>query len=198
MAEAATRMHVTVDGMFQALGKVLQSDVRAALEHALERARQDYSQVEFACSGAQASPIVFGATADLANIFENLLANGARAALATRDLRAPRVEVECVREGGLLLLLFRDTGPGIPPGTLEAAMARTTLTPGRHGRGLPYALRRLHQFDGKLQVLSSLEDQGTVMAVSLRILASVPAQAAAPGKPHAEESHEELQHPHRG
>ncbi len=171
LADAALRMHATVDRLFHALGAELRTDIRTSLEHAVERGLQDFPEVKVRLSCPPDLPSVFGEPGDLANICENLVVNAARAALTAAGRRAPCVRVEVVREGSLLLILVRDTGLGFPRERLEEVASRRTLDPGSHGRGLAYALRRLRQLDGKLQVLSSSEEEGTVVAVSLRTLA---------------------------
>jgi len=183
LADAALRVRATLDQMFHALGAELRTDVRTSLESAVERTRQDFPEVELRLSHQADVPPVFGEPGELANIFENLVVNAARAAMAAVGLRSPRVEIEVLLEGSLLRVLVRDTGLGLPREKLDEAANHRALDPGGHGRGLAYALRRLRPLDGNLQILSSCEDQGTVMAVSLRTLAPARPEPAASGVP---------------
>lgn len=172
LAEAAARMQETVRQMFIELGAAMSSEIPAVLGLAMERSREEAREVEFAVQSDGDLPVVFAPPGELSNILENLLANAARAALLTAHQRSPRVAVETIREGGFIIILVKDTGPGIPAARQEEIFVPSSVHLESRGRGLPYARRRLQLWDGRIHVASSSPEEGTTMCVRLHSLES--------------------------
>jgi C4-dicarboxylate-specific signal transduction histidine kinase len=70
-------------------------------------------QIEIDLDLCPEAPVVLGNSIQLEQVFINLLTN-ARDALAESDER--RINIECSIEGDTVVVLFQDTGPGIPDG----------------------------------------------------------------------------------
>jgi signal transduction histidine kinase len=171
LAEAAGRMHETVQSIFRELGRGLKTDIPVAVNAAVDRAREELGGSEVTTNLPAGLPPVFAAPGDLANILENLLVNGARAARANAGVRRAVVLVTARRLGGLVTISVRDSGAGIPAEKQATLFDARITDPDRHGRGLPYARRRLHHLDGEVRLLSSSPDEGTEFVVTLRIVA---------------------------
>jgi signal transduction histidine kinase len=171
LADAAGRMHETVQSIFRELGRGLKTDLPVAVNAAVDRTREELGGFEVSTDLPAALPPVFAAAGDLANILENLLVNAVRAARANDGVRPAVVLVLARRLGGLVTISVRDSGAGIPadrqPGLFDARIT----DPDRHGRGLPYARRRLHHLDGDIRLVSSSPEDGTEFVVTLRIVA---------------------------
>jgi C4-dicarboxylate-specific signal transduction histidine kinase len=70
-------------------------------------------QIDIEVNLCAEAPVVLGNAIQLEQVFINLLTN-ARDALAEAEQRT--IAIECSVDGGLVVIIFRDTGPGIPPG----------------------------------------------------------------------------------
>ena len=178
LAAAATRMHQTVDEIFQALSRFIRCDATETLRTVARRVGEEHEGVEISLDLPEGIPPVFATAADLGNIMENLVGNGGKAATANRQTRPPRVRIEGRLEGGRFVMLVRDSGPGIAADQREAIFTARGIGPDDHGRGLAYARRRLNQLDGKIEILESSPEEGTTVSVSLRTLR--PLTSAAP------------------
>ena len=171
LAEASGRMHETVQSIFRELGRGVKTDVPVAVNAAVDRAREELGGSEVTTDLPAGLPPVFAPPGDLANILENLLVNGARAARANAGARRAVVLLTARRLGGLVTISVRDSGAGIPAEKQATLFDARITDPDRHGRGLPYAQRRLHHLDGEIRLLSSSPDEGTEFVVTLRIVA---------------------------
>lgn len=170
LADAAARMHATVDGIFRALGHSIRADAEATIRSAIRRAREEHEGVRISANVPSAPPPLFVPPGDLANILENLLTNAARAARGRAAVQAPEVDLDSRIEGGRMIILIRDSGPGIPRENRDAIFTARGVGPGAHGQGLSQARRRLHQLDGKIEILQSDSTNGTTICVSLRTI----------------------------
>jgi C4-dicarboxylate-specific signal transduction histidine kinase len=100
------------------------------------------------------SPVVLGNAIQLEQVFINLLAN-ARDALEQTDER--EVQISCSTSGGLARVVFRDTGPGIPPGLEQRIFDPffTTKDVGAGtGLGLSITYGILQEHEGAISVAS--------------------------------------------
>jgi C4-dicarboxylate-specific signal transduction histidine kinase len=70
-------------------------------------------QIDIEVNLCAEAPVVLGNAIQLEQVFINLLTN-ARDALA--EAKEKIITIECTVEGGVVAVVFRDTGPGIPPG----------------------------------------------------------------------------------
>lgn len=171
MTAAVERLRETVQSIFRELGRDLRTDVPTAVSAAVDRVREELGGFEVGTDLAMNLPAVFAAPGDLANMLENLLVNGARAARANAGTRRPVVLVTAQRLGGLVTVSVRDSGAGIPAEMQPDLFFAKITDPDRHGRGLPYARRRLHHLDGDIRLLSSSPEGGTEFVVTLRVVA---------------------------
>jgi signal transduction histidine kinase len=174
LSTAAARMHQTTDRIFHELGRRFRTDVRAELRAALDQTREGTPGVEIRAEIPERLPPVFALKGELSNILENLITNAAVAARGNRSELPPRVVVGAHLDGGLLIITVTDSGAGIAPEQIETLFESRTADPTQHGRGLPYARRRLRLFDGKIDVMQSTAEEGTVVAVTLRPLEVAP------------------------
>lgn len=170
LAEAAEKVHLTVEALFQELGRHFSTDLVKVLQQTVVRAGEEAADIRIDSSIDDDLPLVFGRAGELGNIFENLLSNAVRAVRATASKRPPLIQVKTQREGGLVTVLVIDSGPGIPPDKMGVLFDRRAAGPSQHGRGLAYAARRLHQVDGRIGVLDTATTSGTTIAVTLRTL----------------------------
>ncbi|MCK4413036.1 MAG: VCBS repeat-containing protein [Candidatus Eisenbacteria sp.] len=166
--EAETR--TAVEELFQTLGRRFSSDVSAELQAVLHRLREETPGVELSTDIPEALPPVFAVRGELANIFENLLRNALRGAKQNSAQRDPRVHVAVRLQGGLVVASITDSGPGMPAEVRNSLSAVQRSELQGHGRGIPYACRRLRLFDGKVDVVRSSPQDGTLVTVTLRVL----------------------------
>ena len=178
LADASGRMHETVQQIFRELGRGLRTDVAVAVAAAIDRVRESHPHLALQFEAPGSLPGVFAAPGDLANILDNLLANAARAAAAHAAERPAAVEELARRSGGLVTIAVRDSGAGIPASKQAGLFDARITDPDRHGRGLPYARRRLHQLDGDISLHSSSAEEGTEFVVTLRTVAEASDAAA--------------------
>jgi C4-dicarboxylate-specific signal transduction histidine kinase len=89
--------------------------VNDVIERALSLTQEQLRlrQIEIELDLCPEAPVVLGNSIQLEQVFINLLTN-ARDALAAADER--RISVQCSIEGDMVVLVLRDTGPGIPEG----------------------------------------------------------------------------------
>jgi C4-dicarboxylate-specific signal transduction histidine kinase len=89
--------------------------VNDVIERALSLTQEQLRlrQIEIELDLCAEAPVVLGNSIQLEQVFINLLTN-ARDALA--EAKERRINVECSIEGDMVVMLFRDTGPGIPEG----------------------------------------------------------------------------------
>jgi signal transduction histidine kinase len=161
-------MHESVESIFGNLGREIRTEIAGVLHHARDAAEGRIKGVEIIEQIPAQLPPVFAVPGLLANILENVLVNGMRAAVSEAELRTARVEVRAIHEGGLVTLHVEDSGPGIPPDRWVSIFEPHSTGLDGHGRGLPYARRMLHQFDGKIRVVASSPEDGTHICVTLR------------------------------
>lgn len=171
LADASGRMHETVQQIFRELGRGLRADVAVAVNAAIDRVRESHPRLALQIDAPASLPGVFAAPGDLANILENLLANAARAAAANAAARPAAVRVLARRNGGLVTIAVGDSGAGIPASKQAGLFDARITDPDRHGRGLPYARRRLHHLDGDIRLHRSSPEEGTEFVVTLRTVA---------------------------
>jgi hypothetical protein len=172
LSTAAVRMHATVDRIFREMGKHFSADLKAELESAIDRVDEMALGVPVAFQIPRDLPTVFSLRGELSNIFENLITNGARAALSNTRCRFPHVEILVHREGDLLFVTFKDNGSGIPMERLDTLFDQRKTRARCRGRGLPYAKRRLRLFDGKIDIVNSTPG-GTAVVVTLRAIGAL-------------------------
>ncbi|HET8767066.1 MAG TPA: sensor histidine kinase [Pedococcus sp.] len=99
---------------------------------------------------AQAAP-----DRDLVTIVGNLIDNAFEAVAGTDGPR--RVTVDCRAEGDEVVLVVEDTGPGLPPGSVDDAFRRGFTTKeegsaGRRGIGLALVAQSVARLGGRLEV----------------------------------------------
>jgi len=180
MCRAAGRMQETVNGIFCELARSVNADVPAVVRSVIARVGEEYPDVVIGSSCPVGLPRAFAPAGELANILENLLRNGARAACENATVRTPEMKVGCEAYRGLMTIRVWDSGAGIP------AEQRVTLFESRHagpesrGRGLPYARRRLSQLDGRIEIGPYVPGAGTQLVVTLR---SVPVPTRVSAEP---------------
>jgi C4-dicarboxylate-specific signal transduction histidine kinase len=112
------------------------------------------------------SPVVLGNAIQLEQVFINLLTN-ARDAL--EDAARREIHVSCSTRDDAVVIVFRDTGPGIPPGLEQRIFDPffTTKEVGSGtGLGLSITYGIVQEHDGKISV-ESLPDGGASFAVEL-------------------------------
>ncbi|HEY3070828.1 MAG TPA: ATP-binding protein [Gaiellaceae bacterium] len=100
------------------------------------------------------SPVVLGSAIQLEQVFINLLAN-ARDALEEAEERG--IHISCREAGGFARVVFRDTGPGIPPGLDQRIFDPffTTKEVGSGtGLGLSITYGILQEHEGAISVTS--------------------------------------------
>lgn len=114
----------------------------------------------------------------LKQVILNLLSNAVK-----YNRRNGEVKVSCVREGSVICLSVADTGPGLPPGDVEAVFrpfarlgAETTEIEGT-GLGLALSKNLVEAMDGELEVART-DSSGTEFAIRLPVSKSV---AVTPG-----------------
>ena len=171
---AAGRLSETVETLFRALGRRFHAAVPPELAAAADQVQRAFPDVPIALAFPDELPPVFAVRGELSNIFENLIRNAARAARQNHDQRPPRVTIAARRRGDLLEIEFQDSGPGFPVGQRERLGRQRVALDENHGRGLPYAVRRLKIFDGKLHVTTLPDGEGASVVVTLRVLAMSP------------------------
>jgi C4-dicarboxylate-specific signal transduction histidine kinase len=118
------------------------------------------------------SPIVLGNAIQLEQVFINLLAN-ARDAL--EDAEAREIHISCAVSGGLARVVFRDTGPGIPPGLEQRIFDPffTTKEVGSGtGLGLSITYGILQEHEGAISV-ESPPGAGASFTVELPLMLDV-------------------------
>lgn len=168
LANASGRVSGSIDGIFRELGRMHRSEPAAEVAAAIDAVRERHPAVAFESDLEPALPLVFAAPGELANILENLAANGARAALANATARPPVVRVRATHPGGLCTIRVWDSGAGIEPEKRATLFDARIVDPDRHGRGLPYAHRRLRQLNGQIELAVSTAEAGTEFAITLR------------------------------
>jgi C4-dicarboxylate-specific signal transduction histidine kinase len=89
--------------------------VNDVIERALSLTQEQLRlrQIDIEINLCAEAPVVLGNAIQLEQVFINLLTN-ARDALA--EAKQKIITIECTVEGGLVAIVFRDTGPGIPSG----------------------------------------------------------------------------------
>ena len=89
--------------------------VNDVIERALSLTQEQLRlrQIDIELDLCHDAPVVLGNSIQLEQVFINLLTN-ARDALVEAEER--RISVQCSIEGDMVVILFRDTGPGIPEG----------------------------------------------------------------------------------
>jgi C4-dicarboxylate-specific signal transduction histidine kinase len=89
--------------------------VNDVIERALSLTQEQLRlrQIDIEVNLCAEAPVVLGNAIQLEQVFINLLTN-ARDALA--EAKQKIITIECTVEGGLVAIVFRDTGPGIPSG----------------------------------------------------------------------------------
>ena len=89
--------------------------VNDVIERALSLTQEQLRlrEIEIELDLCPEAPIVLGNSIQLEQVFINLLTN-ARDALAEAEER--RINIECTLAGEMVVMVFRDTGPGIPEG----------------------------------------------------------------------------------
>jgi C4-dicarboxylate-specific signal transduction histidine kinase len=89
--------------------------VNDVIERALSLTQEQLRlrEIEIELDLCPEAPVVLGNSIQLEQVFINLLTN-ARDALAEAEER--RINIECSLAGEMVVLVFRDTGPGIPEG----------------------------------------------------------------------------------
>jgi signal transduction histidine kinase len=112
---------------------------------------------------------VWGDPVLLKQCFLNLALNAAQAAHLHGE--PPRVEVSTSRTGDLVLVEFRDNGPGVPP-EMQETIFQTFFTTKKdregHGLGLSLVRRVVLQHGGTVEVDSPREGkEGSVFTVAL-------------------------------
>ena len=114
--EAADRMKTLIDDLLAYSRIEAEHDGQqfARCNEALERAISNLKAL-IDDSGASVAhddlPVVSGSTAQLAQVFQNLIGNG----IKFRGTDPPRVHVSAVQQGSEWLISVRDNGIGIPP-----------------------------------------------------------------------------------
>ncbi len=161
-----------VDRLFAVLGERFRTEAAAEIAAAVDRVVEKHGAVRIACSIPGDLPPVFVVPGELSNILENLITNGARAAMANASSRPPFVSIAAEPLGGLLVLQIRDSGTGFQSSDPDQLFRFRSTDPRTHGRGLPYARRRLELYDGTIAIVSSSREKGTVISVTLRTLES--------------------------
>jgi signal transduction histidine kinase len=103
----------------------------------------------------------------LKTCLEILLSNAVEAMSNGQD---PTIEISLTREGSDIVVRVSDSGCGIASGDRERIFERdvTTKGPG-HGLGLFHARQALAKFDASVRVESSALNEGTTMAIRLRV-----------------------------
>ncbi len=147
-------------------------ELHTVINNALTILRRDPSTlgVETAVSGAD-EPIVADGEMIRAALL-NLVLNAAQALGGTG-----RVDVVTAREGTEIVIMVRDTGPGIPPDIRDQVFEPFFTTKARGGGlGLPIARRTAELHGGSLTVHCP-ESGGTIMTMRLPLR---PADAPAP------------------
>src|SRR5688500_10782316 len=89
--------------------------VNDVIERALSLTQEQLRlrEIEIELDLCPEAPVVLGNSIQLEQVFINLLTN-ARDALAEAEER--RINIECTLAGEMVVMVFRDTGPGIPEG----------------------------------------------------------------------------------
>jgi signal transduction histidine kinase len=170
LADAAGKMDAIVLRVFRQLGQRFRGDVGAELRLAINRAAEVDGRAAIDLEIEPELAPVFAIPGELANIFENLLRNAIRAALDNEATRPPRVKIDVRQVGGLIVARVWDSGRGMAREMLQRAREGVVTDPDLHGRGLPHAVQRLHLFDGKLDLLAASPQEGTLLAVTLRVV----------------------------
>lgn len=161
--DGATRMQSLIDDLLalaQIGGDYSQRKARVSLDLALDSALNNM-EVRMRDSGATLTrgplPEVFGISARLVAVFQNLVDN----ALKYHGATPPRVHVACVRSGAYWRITIHDSGIGIDPRdhqeifVLFRRLHNRTDYPGT-GIGLAICERIVEQHGGKIGVESSL------------------------------------------
>ncbi|MBD3162493.1 MAG: hypothetical protein GF346_09020, partial [Candidatus Eisenbacteria bacterium] len=171
LAEGAGQVRATVGELFETLGEQFQYDLNRRLPLIIDKVRESHQSVRIAANCSPSFPPVFAVAGPLDSILENLVQNAARAAFDNASVRKPRVAVEGRALGGFVILTIKDSGKGIPPERLDPGFAATRANAfEEHGSGLPFAVKWVRLFDGKLEAIETSPESGTVLSLSLRIV----------------------------
>jgi C4-dicarboxylate-specific signal transduction histidine kinase len=112
------------------------------------------------------NPIVLGNPIQLEQVFINLLTN-ARDALESTERK--EIRVSCTTAGDVVRILFRDTGPGIPPGLEQRIFDPffTTKEVGAGtGLGLSITYGIVQEHDGTIEVVGR-SGEGALFSIEL-------------------------------
>lgn len=98
-------------------------------------------------------PLVIGDATQLRQIVHNLLRN---AEDALGDIAEPRIELNTVREGGMVRLTVRDNGPGFPPEIVSRVFEPYVTTKARGtGLGLAIVKKIVDEHGGTIEISNS-------------------------------------------
>ncbi|HEV8321725.1 MAG TPA: ATP-binding protein [Myxococcota bacterium] len=133
-------------------------------------------------------PPVRGSRAQLTQVFVDLLINAAEALVDDIGARR-RIEISSRLEGGAVVVLVRDSGPGVPPELRERIFdALFTTKPANESAGMGLTVSRalVEAHGGQLILDEGAPLPGTVMRVTLPAARPVAAAADAPSVARAE------------
>jgi C4-dicarboxylate-specific signal transduction histidine kinase len=142
--------------------------IQKVIERALSLVQEQLRlrQITVTLSLSPENPIVFGNPIQLEQVFINLLTN-ARDAVESAERK--EVHVSCATAGHVVRILFRDTGPGIPPGLEQRIFDPffTTKDVGAGtGLGLSITYGIVQEHDGTIEVVSR-PGEGALFSIEL-------------------------------
>ncbi len=137
-------------------------DVRAALRRALDLAAWGFRCAQ-TVRGLEGGVEVMIAPRMLEQVFLNVLLNAAAAMRGTKD---PRIEIDLSREGAMVRVRFRDTGPGIAPEDLPRLFDPFFSRSGGTGLGLSVSYGILRAAGGSLAAANA-EGGGALFTVEV-------------------------------
>jgi len=155
------------------------ADLNTTVDHALMFAREQAKSkpIQFRCEKPDDLPLVAHDPSQVHQVLLNLMLN------AIQAIDGPGTIIITVEQRGLMAaVVVADTGPGIPPETLNNIFRPFFTTKG-HGTGLGLSLakRIIEDHGGRIEV-SSMPGHGCTFTVLLPVAQSTAVTSAAPVK----------------